>query len=282
MDKKESPKNKQEKKDVLKKIKDISVTEDERFGMPLVRSFVEEIHYLRDGVASRLNTLTTGYDNISEEYKLKLISKELVEIELFCCGHKDVWFLVIKRDGTIVFEKRDGKSKSGEEYVIPPEWSDKQILNYQMPERLVKEHLKRIYWTSVCYEAVLRKAETKLADALAAAADKELRKSNDARRELTSAINSMKDERKRLESAQKEHDKVSEELKELKASMKSKLTTKQQALELKRKIKAEADAACKALSKEIAQLEKETKAVHAENNKLKSKLDVLNKKKAQN
>ena len=60
MDKKESPKNKQEKKEVLKKIKDISVTEDELFGMSLVRSFVEEVHFLRDKVASRLNALTTG------------------------------------------------------------------------------------------------------------------------------------------------------------------------------------------------------------------------------
>lgn len=282
MDKKESPKNKQEKKEVLKKIKDISVTEDELFGLSLVRSFVEEVHFLRDKVASRLNALTTGYDNISQEYKFKLISKELVELELFCCGHEDVWFLVIKRDGTIVFEKREGKSKVGESYEIPSTWNDKQILNYQMPERLVKEHLKRIYWTPVCYEAVLRKTETKLADALAAAADKELRKTNDARRELTSALNSLKDEKRRLESAQREHDKATEELQTLKATMKSKLLDKQQALEQKRKIKAEADAAYKALSKDIAQLEKETKAVHAENNKLKSKLDALNKKKEQN
>lgn len=282
MEKKEVLKNKQEKKEVLKKIKDITVSEDELFGMPLVRSFVEEIYFLRDGVASRLNTLTTGYDNISEEYKLKLISKELVEIELFCCGNEDIWFLVIKRDGTIVFERRDGKTKVGIEYAIPPDWTDKQILNYQMPERLVKEHLKRIYWTPVCYEAVLRKTETKLADALAAAADKELRKTNDARRELTSALNSLKDEKRRLESAQREHDKATEELQTLKATMKSKLLDKQQALEQKRKIKAEADAAYQALSKDIAQLVKETKAVHAENNRLKSKLDALNKKKAPN
>ena len=260
------------KPETLKKIKDISVTEDECFGMLPERTFLQEVHFLRDKVAPRLNSLTTGYHNIAEEYRMKLISKELVEIELFCCGHEDIWFLIIKRDGTIAFEKREGKSKSGESYEIPSNWDDKKILNYAMPERLVKEHLKRIYWIPVCFEALLHKTESKLADALALAADKELKKANDARKELSTAINSMKDEIKRLETAQSLHDDLSDELKEFKSQQKARLLSKEKILAEKRKIKVEADEMFKSLSQQIKAIEAETSATHTENRRLQEKV----------
>lgn len=219
MQKKNTDKNKPE---ILKKIKDIVITRDELFGLPLERTFVQEVHFLRESVASRLNALTTGYNNIAEENKLKMRINELVELELYCCGHQDTWFLVIKRDGTIVFEKRDGKAKTGEEYVIPSDWDDKQILNYQMPERLVKEHLKRISWLPVCFQGILNKAEKKLAENLATLVDREQKQAIEQKRILTNSINILKAEIKREEVLQAEHDSLAESLAKKKESSKPK------------------------------------------------------------
>ena len=210
------------KPEILKKVKDIVITRDELFGLPMERTFVQEVHFLRESVASRLNALTTGYNSIADEIKVKMHCKELVELELFCCGHEDFWFIVIKRDGTIVFEKRHGKSKTGEEYVIPSDWNDKQILNFQMPERLVKEHIKRLAWIPVCFQGILHKAEKKLAEILATLVDREQKQAIEQKRILTNSINMLKAEIKREEALQAEHDRLAESLAKKKESSKPK------------------------------------------------------------
>lgn len=187
------------KKLICRKIKDIVISEERQEVFPTDRTFVEEVHFLRDHFASRLNAMTTGFVNLAESHKIEFGVKESLQIEIVCIGVEDSWFLVIERDGTIAFEqKRRRDLPYTNRFAIEGNWTDKQILDFEMPADLVIEHLLRSRWITECLHGVLHEVETKMADALAKAADKELKQANEARREMNSALKDLETERERL------------------------------------------------------------------------------------
>lgn len=238
----------------LKKIKDINVPESRLFGGSLPRTFVEDIHYLREKIAARFESMTTAILNLGKEYGVSLEDdKGFLNVRLYCLGiPHETWYLGLNRQGDVSFTKHSKAGEVQESYEIPYTWDDSQILNFKMPEQVVIEHLCRTKWTPICLLTEISKKEAALYERLEAQFKKAQKEVEVRKHEAMLELGAMKDALAHVLKAQDEIGLVQQEVQ-------GGAQRKQQMLALLNEQKRRAQADIEAAEEKINTAQKEIK-----------------------